>query len=121
LFLALRQARDEGIIRNLILSLSKDEAARTRLRGSRPWVSSAHPHGQRAAGGAKVVADDEPHVATPDAPETVEVDSTRVACDGGGALGHPRVFLTLVDGVAECGYCDRRFVLKPGAKPRHAH
>ncbi len=64
----------------------------------------------------------EPRIATPEAPETIEVDTTKVACDGGGgALGHPRVFLTLVDGVAECGYCDRRYVLKPGAKPRHGH
>jgi uncharacterized Zn-finger protein len=46
-------------------------------------------------------------------PETVVVHSRRVACQGvGGALGHPKVWLELgVDGVAECGYCDRRFVL----------
>ena len=46
-------------------------------------------------------------------PETIVVRSHRIACDGvGGALGHPRVWLELgVDGVAECGYCDRRFVL----------
>ncbi len=68
------------------------------------------------------MADEVERIATPDAPETVEVDTDRVWCDGsGGALGHPRVFLTLVNGVAECGYCDRRFVLKPGAKPRHHH
>ena len=53
----------------------------------------------------------------PNAPETVMVHSRRVACEGvGGALGHPRVWLELgVDGVAECGYCDRRFVLIGGA------
>jgi uncharacterized Zn-finger protein len=46
-------------------------------------------------------------------PETITVHSRRVACDGvGGALGHPRVWIELGgDGVAECGYCDRRFVL----------
>ncbi len=46
-------------------------------------------------------------------PETLTVHSRRVACEGvGGALGHTRVWLELgVDGVAECGYCDRRFVL----------
>jgi len=54
-------------------------------------------------------------------PEVIEVEDTVVACDGGGVLGHPRVFLNLVDGAAECGYCDRRFVLKPGAKPRAGH
>ena len=49
----------------------------------------------------------------PSTPETVLVTSRRVACDGvGGALGHPRVWLELGEaGEAECGYCDRRFVL----------
>jgi uncharacterized Zn-finger protein len=51
------------------------------------------------------------------APEIVETDHTRVACDGdGGALGHPRVFLEMGDEVfVECPYCDKRFVLKAGA------
>ena len=32
------------------------------------------------------------------APEIVETDNTRVACDGGGgALGHPKVFLEMGD------------------------
>ena len=46
-------------------------------------------------------------------PEEVVVHARRVSCDGvGGALGHPRVYIELGgDGVAECGYCDRRFVL----------
>jgi uncharacterized Zn-finger protein len=54
------------------------------------------------------------------APEIVEVETTRVMCDGsGGALGHPRVYLEMGDeNFVECGYCDRRFVLKPGAE-RH--
>lgn len=53
-------------------------------------------------------------------PEIVEVDDTRVACDGGGgALGHPKVYLEMGDeGFVECPYCDKRFVLRPGA---HAH
>ena len=51
-------------------------------------------------------------------PETIKVHSRRVACDGvGGALGHPRVWLELGEsGVAECGYCDRRFVLATGSE-----
>lgn len=59
----------------------------------------------------------------PDAPEVIEVTSNRVACDGGGgALGHPKVWLNLGgDGWVECGYCDRRFVLKPGVEPERAH
>jgi len=52
-----------------------------------------------------------------DAPETEEVPTRRIACDGGGgALGHPRVWLQIGDeGWVECGYCDKKFVLKPGA------
>lgn len=55
----------------------------------------------------------------PPPPETVYVASKRVSCSGvGGALGHPLVWYALEDGVAECGYCDRRFVYDPErAKP----
>ena len=50
-------------------------------------------------------------------PETTRVTTPRVACDGSGevpaALGHPRVFIQIDEaGYADCGYCDRRFVLK---------
>ena len=54
-------------------------------------------------------------------PETFHVSTLQVACDGSGeispALGHPRVFLRIDPevGFVECGYCDRRFVLKTGA------
>ncbi len=53
----------------------------------------------------------------PPPPEVVEVTTHRVSCEGiGGALGHPRVWIELgAEGVGECGYCDRRFVLKGGA------
>ena len=58
----------------------------------------------------------------PAPPETIEVEQLNVSCDGGGgALGHPKVFLTLQDGSVECPYCDRKFVLKPGAKVSSAH
>jgi len=55
----------------------------------------------------------------PPPPETLYVSTARVACDGGiemnPALGHPRVYLQIDErGYAECGYCDRRFVLKGG-------
>ncbi len=53
-----------------------------------------------------------------EAPETVEVETTEVRCDGGGALGHPAVYLNMgTQGRVECPYCDREFVLKEGAKP----
>lgn len=47
-------------------------------------------------------------------PEIVVVETKRVMCDGGGgALGHPRTFYDMgEDTMVECGYCDRRFVLK---------
>jgi uncharacterized Zn-finger protein len=52
-----------------------------------------------------------------EAPEVIEVDDTRVACDGGGgALGHPKVYLEMGDkDYVECPYCDRKYVLKAGA------
>lgn len=59
-------------------------------------------------------------------PETIRTPKTRVSCDGSGdgipaALGHPRVFLEIDDkGYAECGYCDRRFVLIGGAADAQA-
>ena len=53
-----------------------------------------------------------------EAPETVEVEKRAVACDGNGPLGHPRVYLMIGgEGFVECPYCDRKFVLKPGAEP----
>ena len=52
-----------------------------------------------------------------EAPEIIEVQDTRVACDGvGAALGHPKVYLEMGEqNFVECPYCDRRFVLKQGA------
>ncbi len=54
-------------------------------------------------------------------PETVVTDSLRNRCDGataiagGAALGHPRVWLEIDEkGYVECGYCDRRYVLRGG-------
>jgi uncharacterized Zn-finger protein len=46
-------------------------------------------------------------------PQTIEVDSREVACDGGdGPLGHPRVFLNMggADHI-DCPYCGIRFRL----------
>jgi uncharacterized Zn-finger protein len=54
--------------------------------------------------------------------ETILVDSRTVACNGGGgALGHPRVYLNLgpKDRV-ECPYCSRLFVLESAATPEEA-
>ncbi len=62
--------------------------------------------------------------ATPDTPpgmppgdhEIIHVDDRVVACDGGnGGLGHPRVFLRIVETQIVCPYCSRIDVLNPGA------
>ncbi len=44
--------------------------------------------------------------------EVIYVSTDAVACDGGGgALGHPRVFLNLsAEGKIECPYCSRLYV-----------
>ena len=53
--------------------------------------------------------------------DIVRTSSPRVSCDGasqipgGAALGHPKVWLEIdAKGYVDCGYCDRRFVLKGG-------
>lgn len=59
---------------------------------------------------------------TIDAPEIETVTSSRVACDGGeGALGHPRVWLTVdsTRGYVECPYCDKKFILADDADDAH--
>ena len=55
-------------------------------------------------------------------PETIEVETAVVRCDGGGgALGHPAVYLNMGERrEIDCPYCGRRFVLKEGAAtPAH--
>ena len=59
-------------------------------------------------------------IVTPD-PEVIYVSTHRVSCNGGGgALGHPVVWYSLEDGVAECGYCDRKFIYDPDAAKQGA-
>ena len=56
------------------------------------------------------------------APEVIVVDKHRIACDGGGgALGHPKVYLEMGQGKdVECPYCDRKYVLsRDAAKADH--
>jgi uncharacterized Zn-finger protein len=49
---------------------------------------------------------------TTPAPETKIIDKKKFACDGGGAGGHPRVWLTIPEeqGWIECPYCDTKYV-----------
>jgi uncharacterized Zn-finger protein len=54
--------------------------------------------------------------------ETIAVEKSTVACDGGTELGHPVVYLNLgARGETECPYCGRRFVLAPGAGAGGGH
>ncbi len=55
--------------------------------------------------------------------ETVTVDEATIACDGGGgALGHPKVFLNLAaEGEIDCPYCGRRYILNEGVKAGSGH
>jgi len=52
--------------------------------------------------------------------ESFEVETDTVGCDGGGALGHPMVYLKIVPREdtpvrsVVCPYCSRQFVLKSG-------
>ena len=63
-----------------------------------------------------------PPTSVPFPPEVIVVRSKRVACDGGGgALGHPLVYMDMGKfDFVECGYCDRRFTLAPGSD-HHGH
>jgi len=54
------------------------------------------------------------------APQVQIVTTWKVACDGGeGALGHPRVWLSIPQdsGEVTCGYCDKQFQIDRA----HAH
>jgi uncharacterized Zn-finger protein len=48
--------------------------------------------------------------------ETIQATSREVACDGGGgALGHPKVYLHIDHDKGDsvtCGYCSRTFVYR---------
>lgn len=54
--------------------------------------------------------------------ETFVVDDRVVACDGGeGHLGHPRVWLRIVNEQTFCPYCSRVYVLNKQARHDHGH
>ncbi len=56
-----------------------------------------------------------------EAPEIVETTDRSVRCDGGGgALGHPAVYLNMGDKDSiDCPYCGCRFVLGKAAASAH--
>jgi uncharacterized Zn-finger protein len=68
---------------------------------------------RRSTGGRRAVASEAGGARLMAPFETITIDATVAACDGdgGGALGHPKVYLNLApSGRVECPYCSRRFV-----------
>lgn len=64
-------------------------------------------------------------VEIPEPPEITFTDTARVCCDGATQtspeLGHPRIYLQIDEkGFADCGYCDRRFILAGGPADERA-
>ncbi len=55
--------------------------------------------------------------------ERIEVKTATVGCDGGGgALGHPMVYLKIgAAGTITCPYCSRRYVLSEDAPAEADH
>jgi uncharacterized Zn-finger protein len=56
--------------------------------------------------------------------ETIEVETDRVGCDGGGdaVSGHPLVYLTFdAGGKIDCPYCGRRFVRRSSRRGADNH
>jgi uncharacterized Zn-finger protein len=52
------------------------------------------------------------------------VDDHHIACDGGGgALGHPKIYLHIKDdtGKIDCPYCGRNFVYRAAYGKKSAH
>jgi len=48
--------------------------------------------------------------------ERITASARSVACDGGGgALGHPRIWLRIEGSEVTCPYCSRTYVLAEGA------
>lgn len=53
--------------------------------------------------------------------EIINVKTNEVACDGGGgALGHPKVYLHIENDTGEvvCPYCSRTYIYNPEAFER---
>lgn len=54
--------------------------------------------------------------------EVILVEERRVRCDGGGgALGHPAIYMRIEDRQVTCPYCSRTYRLKDGAGVGHGH
>lgn len=88
------------------------------------WTVGAQAESMTVAAVTAIIARRERREIVTEPFEVITVDTDRVACDGGGgALGHPKVYLNLgAEGRVECPYCSRLYVLAEGAQPAaHAH
>jgi len=47
--------------------------------------------------------------------EVILVETRSVGCDGGGALGHPMIYMRIEETQVTCPYCSRTYRLKEGA------
>jgi uncharacterized Zn-finger protein len=54
-------------------------------------------------------------------PEIIEIDQTNPVCDGGGgALGHPKIYLEMGSkSEIDCPYCGRHFILTGDGAHKH--
>ena len=43
--------------------------------------------------------------------QVIYIDKEEFYCDGGDDFGHPRVYYTMKNGEAVCGYCNRIYRL----------
>jgi uncharacterized Zn-finger protein len=54
--------------------------------------------------------------------EVILVETRAVRCDGGGgALGHPAIFMRIEQRQVTCPYCSKTYRLKDGAGDDHHH
>ena len=55
--------------------------------------------------------------------ETIYVDEHDIACDGGGTLGHPKIYLHLeeVKGEKDCPYCGCKFIYRASGCKKAVH
>ena len=44
--------------------------------------------------------------------QVIYIDKEEFYCDGGDDFGHPRVYYTMKNGEAVCGYCNRIYRLR---------
>ena len=44
--------------------------------------------------------------------QVIYISEESFYCDGGDDFGHPRVYYSMVNGEAVCGYCNIKYILR---------